>query len=398
MNHTKTMRRAQANVYILYGYQFFHSFILAYVIERLFWESRGISIQEVVWIQLIYGFIVLVAELPSGWFADRFARKNAIIIDAICTLTELFILIFAQHFWHFAFAVALAAVGEAFQSGAQHALLYDSCKAAGGNHHFEKTLGRMQAVKYASSMISALLGAIIATTYAYVTTYWISLISLVIALLLAICLREIKRDEAIQRNPFTWEMWKNIFTFLLTKKHIRYMLVMGIFSGSIFTYLDEFWQLYLDAIHFPVSFYGIVSVLCAIAVIIGSIISYSIRVKLGLHASIVWMLFISTLCVSLLVIIPFWYVITALTLLYLTFAVIKPMFYSYLHEHALDAYRASIESAFSIMQHIAIIIIGIPFGYLSSHCSIFIGFAYLASVLIVFTSMSFLNRNIKLET
>lgn len=40
------------NVWKLYAARFFQSLIPAYVIERLFWEARGMTIQQVVYTEI----------------------------------------------------------------------------------------------------------------------------------------------------------------------------------------------------------------------------------------------------------------------------------------------------------------------------------------------------------
>ena len=43
-----------ANLHKLFALRFFSSLIPAYVIERLFWEERGMTIQMVVYTEIIY--------------------------------------------------------------------------------------------------------------------------------------------------------------------------------------------------------------------------------------------------------------------------------------------------------------------------------------------------------
>ena len=66
-------------------YYFFRSFIFAYVIERLFWRSRGISIADTVYIEIIYAVTLVFMEVPTGIWADRWSRKRMINIGAILT-------------------------------------------------------------------------------------------------------------------------------------------------------------------------------------------------------------------------------------------------------------------------------------------------------------------------
>jgi hypothetical protein len=49
--------KLKSNVWKLYSYWFFHNLVFAYVIERLFWQQRGISVQQVVYTEIIYAAV-----------------------------------------------------------------------------------------------------------------------------------------------------------------------------------------------------------------------------------------------------------------------------------------------------------------------------------------------------
>jgi len=56
--------------------RWFEALIPAYTIERLFWESRGITIQEVVYIEILYAIIMVLLEVPAGVLADHMERRR----------------------------------------------------------------------------------------------------------------------------------------------------------------------------------------------------------------------------------------------------------------------------------------------------------------------------------
>jgi len=128
--------KLKSNIWKLYAYWFFHNLVFAYVIERLFWQQRGITIQQVVYTEIIYAAVIVLIEVPTGSLADKWSRKNMMVLSAVFCICEFLILIFARKFWHFAAAVFLAAISKALSSGTSNALLYDSLKLIGE----EKTL------------------------------------------------------------------------------------------------------------------------------------------------------------------------------------------------------------------------------------------------------------------
>ena len=69
------------NIYKLYFIIFFHNLIPAYVIERLFYEQRGMTVIMVVLCEIVYAVTIVILELPTGILADKFGRKGLIVIS-----------------------------------------------------------------------------------------------------------------------------------------------------------------------------------------------------------------------------------------------------------------------------------------------------------------------------
>ena len=76
----------------------FHSLIPAYVIERLFWQQRGMGVQMVIYTEIIYALTVTVYEIPSGILADKFGRKRLLSTYNALAAIELLLLLFAHNF------------------------------------------------------------------------------------------------------------------------------------------------------------------------------------------------------------------------------------------------------------------------------------------------------------
>jgi len=75
------MNYIRNNIWKLYAIRFFHNLIPAYVIERLFWEQRGMTIQMVVYTEIIYAITVVLLEIPTGIIADKWSRKKMIMVE-----------------------------------------------------------------------------------------------------------------------------------------------------------------------------------------------------------------------------------------------------------------------------------------------------------------------------
>lgn len=367
------------NIFAFYLYTFFSGAIFAYVIERLFWADRGMTIQDVVLIEIIYSLVVVSLELPTGMIADRFSRKTWIVLDAFAGFIEFLILIFAREFWHFALAITISAIGHAFQSGAFNALLYDSLKADGREKKFEQVKGRISALDYIAVGICSLIGGFVATHQPLVTTYWMSLISVGIAFLISLSIKEVRVGKQ-KKEPWDLRDWQQIFGYILHHRIILMMVIVGIVTGSIINYLDEFWQIYLYAIDLPVWFFGVMIVLTVSSAALGEIIAYWFKEKLGINKTLSHMLVLTVAGFILLSLFPSLVMVLVILIIYFASAVVEPLIYGYLHQEALPEYRATIESVYSLLLKGAVALIGLPFGLISTRYTIFAGFGYLAII------------------
>ena len=72
-----------SNIWKLYVIKGLKWFMIVMPIVVLFFQENGLSLQEVMILQGIYSFMVAAMEIPSGYLADVFGRKNTLILGAI---------------------------------------------------------------------------------------------------------------------------------------------------------------------------------------------------------------------------------------------------------------------------------------------------------------------------
>mgnify|MGYP002039676018 CR=1 FL=1 len=137
--------------------------MLAMPIIVLFFQEHGLTLTEVMILQSIYSLTVALVEIPSGYFADYFGRKNSMILS--CTFLFLGYLIFSNYvgFSIFILAEILLALGSALMSGADSAIMYDTLLEEGKQEDYTKFEGRTYAIGNFSEAIAGLLGGLLAT-------------------------------------------------------------------------------------------------------------------------------------------------------------------------------------------------------------------------------------------
>ena len=105
-----------------------------------FFQSNGLSQSEIFLLQSAFAVAILVFEVPSGYFADRFSRKHSLLLGAILSILGFSLYALAYGFWPLLAAEEVLGIGASFISGADSALAYDtmlSSKQEGKYRRFE---------------------------------------------------------------------------------------------------------------------------------------------------------------------------------------------------------------------------------------------------------------------
>ncbi len=370
-----------SNIKKQYCINFFQSLIPAYVIERLFWQERGMDVQMVVYCEIIYAFTVVLLEIPSGILADYFGRKRLLVIDGALSAIEMILLLFANSFWMFAFALILSGIGKAFSSGSNNALLYDSLLIENKQSDFEKILGRLTAIDFTGSVIAALSGGVLANYFGFEFNYFISFLSMVLAFLFSISLKEppmVTKPESELTGVMQYT--KQAVLLFKMKPLVLIYCLSGAVLGACLIYLDEFWQLVLEDIGIPVLFFGIVSALQLSFRIPGNLFAYKLKEKFGYKTILTAIIVINAIgyfvvfCTrNVLCLIP-------MVIISMVAGITEPLITGYLHHQTESHIRATVESFSSLGLRFISMLVGLLFGFVSAWFSIFAGFAVLSII------------------
>ena len=380
------------NVRYLYLQIFFHSLIFAYVIERLFALERGITVQMVVYCEIIYSAVTVALELPSGVLADRFGRKALLVFGAAFTVLEFLVLPFAHGFLLFGVSAFVAAVGGASTSGAWNALLYDSLRADGRAGEFEKILGRVRAVDFTASLLAGLLGAMLARHNGYAFVYWLSVASTSVALVAACALREPPKSSAAEETePGLRAITGIALRFFREQPDVFRIVLQAAIIASCVNYVDEFWQNYLNDIAFPLALFGVVSALGSLVRTPGGLLAPWLLRRVGHRAALRLSSALAACGTLWAALAQSAWGIAGMAVAYFAVELMGPVSAGYVHHRAAPAARATIESAGSMLQRGIATGVGLLFGFVTDRFNIFAGFWLVGGIAAV-TSVIFFNR------
>lgn len=157
-------RKLHRNITAIYGLAFFHSFLVIVPVLVPFFISKGLSLAEIFYLQAIYAATIVMLEAPSGFFADLFGRRAALLIGSAIHGLGYFILNFSDSLTTLiVFEITLGAA-TSLLSGADLALLYDTQKALAENQDSEhsKGIAHLGFIRSTAEGFGALLGGSLA--------------------------------------------------------------------------------------------------------------------------------------------------------------------------------------------------------------------------------------------
>ena len=111
-----------------------------------------LSILTVVW---------LVAEIPTGLFADKFGRKLSVNIGLLCHVVGAFIIFSAQSWLYLFIGGFIENFGRAFISGSLEALVYDDLKNNSREKDYDKLISTASQFSIATFAITVLIGGLL---------------------------------------------------------------------------------------------------------------------------------------------------------------------------------------------------------------------------------------------
>lgn len=375
----------RSNIWKLYVSRFFRGLIPAYVVEMLFLEQRGMSIQMIIYTEIIFSLTVVLLEIPTGILSDKWGRKRMLVLNTVLACCEFLILIYSTSFWHFAVVVVLSAIGHTACSGSENAILYDSLQLSGKEQDFEKHLGRLNVIDFTAIIIASLCGSLLAGRFDLELNYWLSAGSVFISLFITLTLVEPIQRSKGEHTPSIWEYVKTSVSFFRRNPGVCIVLLAGMITGATLNFMEEYWQIYLERLDIPVAYFGLFLTLFLLMKLPGNMLAsvlrkrYSYRVLL---TSVTAVFAIGFLYIS---IFKGFTSLIVLSLIALFSGITEPLVSGYLHHRIEDSnMRATIDSFQSLGLKAAVAVTGLGFGFASSKYDIFGGFSFVAVVCFCF--------------
>lgn len=240
-------------MYLLKGFLWF---MVAMPIIVLFFQENGLTLMEVMILQSIYSFTVGITEIPSGYLADYFGRRNSIIFSTIFTFLGYLIFCNYTGFDMFVMAQILVAIGGSLMSGADSAIIYDTLLETENEKQYTKIEGKTYAIGNFSEAIAGLIGGVLATS-SLLLPFQVQTSILFFTIPIAFSLVEpnLQQENKIEKGiiPILKVVKYCLFENLKLRWLIIYSSVMGVATLSAAWLAQPFFK----SLDIPLFYYGI---------------------------------------------------------------------------------------------------------------------------------------------
>ncbi|MFD1735547.1 MFS transporter [Bacillus salitolerans] len=349
------------NTRILFWINFFSTISFIKPVLTLFYFERGINETELVLIIMFWSGAVLIGEVPTGVFADRFGAKLSFLTGSFIRVISVGILIFAHEPWVFFLASALSGLSVTFFSGADEALLYESLKQSNDEEKMDSVMGKIQSATFLTMIVTVLVGSYIAKDLAESQFFMLLIMSMAaqfVVVFLTLFVKEPSKMEYSKEHPFL-HVGEGIKVIKKTPQLLWMFLNVSIVFIPAAAIFDNFDQLILTEAGIPVILIGVIY---AIAAVLGFFASRSIGWMTKRYSAVMLMHVTGGFAVlSLLAISQFghslWVVLVAFLILRFVRAVRYPIYSKLSNEFIPSNVRATTISLLSVLDSVFDLII-----------------------------------------
>lgn len=251
-----------------------------YGIEKLFMRSIGINAVGVGIVTAIFLIFSLIFDIPAGILADKWSRKGALALSALA-LAVCSVVMGRSH------SLLVYGIGELFYgayvvstSGTYSAIIYDSLQEEGRADQYSKIAGRAYALFLAGAGVGNILSGFIASHYGFRATYFITVMSCLLNVLLIATIHEPQFHKAEKKEQVLKQLHQ--VSIAISKIKLVRVLVIVLTAMAISElFKSEFGQLYMFRYFTQPQVIGFLWACFAFSWSLGSLVAHRFRARLN---------------------------------------------------------------------------------------------------------------------
>ena len=158
-------------------YTFLTSIALTRGIFLLFLTHKGLTVSEVALYSIVLNISITVFEIPTGYFGDKFGKRNSLILGCFLLAFHSFAMMLSQNPITFIFLAGVEGFAYTFVTGSNSALLYDILKIEHTENNYLKINSKILSLESLTIGISIFIGGELAA-YSWNLVYGIQIVTM----------------------------------------------------------------------------------------------------------------------------------------------------------------------------------------------------------------------------
>jgi MFS family permease len=155
------------------------AFTMSFTLMPLYLEEvGGMSIQQIGWLNSIFGVFMMAITIPAGWFADKKSERLAIGLGFLLQFLALLLFVKVDGFWGYGIAWALLGLGVGMMSPAYQSLVSKAVPENVRGTAFGLFSTSLGVVSLPAPMIGAQLWERVSPRFPFVLTAWAALLTI----------------------------------------------------------------------------------------------------------------------------------------------------------------------------------------------------------------------------
>ncbi|MFW6327705.1 MAG: MFS transporter, partial [Bacteroidota bacterium] len=222
-----------------------------------FYKSNGLDQFDIMLLQsVVYSLTIAVFEIPSGYLADLWGRKNTLITGAILGFSGFLTYCFSYELELFMVAEFILGIGQSLISGSDSAMLYDTLMEHKKSKEYAKYEGRLTAFGNFAESIAGVLGGSVLVLVSLRMPFYFQAGVAFLAIPAALTLYEPMRHKTLMRFSFK-DILKIVKDSLVNNKKRKTTIIFSSFIGTCTLTMAWFVQPYFLFVDVPLPLFGV---------------------------------------------------------------------------------------------------------------------------------------------
>ena len=232
-------------------------------------DYRDLSLAQVGMMETFFQVVKVVAQVPTGAFADRFGRRLTFIVGMAIEGTGILLFGLAGNFPLLVVAYAFWAFGLTFWQGNENAYIYDSLSAEERESEYPTHAGRLLAITAIAGMTGSIVGSAIAARWGLAWGVLAGALPAIPAMLVALSMREPPQHGRV-RLPYLATL-RGAFAALRARAAVRWAILFEVTLAGSRPAPALLLQPFLARHDVPVAWFGAAIIPVAAGAILGSV-------------------------------------------------------------------------------------------------------------------------------